>query len=151
MISPWHFFLKASADAAVTVRRNKRMIREVVRLCAESQRELDASYALLRQVQPFPGDTSAAKPGSQPRAPGAKSDTEEFMSSTQTTRRRDGELRGPRQAKCIVTITKRDGVETLSINDVEPRGIVDGNYTLTVSGEVTSRWKRDYDGWQRLG
>jgi hypothetical protein len=74
-----------------------------------------------------------------------------IMRSVPTTKRRDGELTGPRQAKCIVTITERDGVETLVINDVEPRGIADGNYTLTVKGLPTSRWKRDKDGWERLG
>jgi hypothetical protein len=55
-------------------------------------------------------------------------------SSVQTTKRR-GELTGPRQVKCIVTITKRNGIETLAINDVEPRGIADGDYTLTVKGQ----------------
>jgi hypothetical protein len=60
------------------------------------------------------------------------------MTSNHTMKRREGELRGPRQAKCIATITERFGLETLSINDVEPRGIADGNYTLTVSGEPTS-------------
>jgi hypothetical protein len=40
------------------------------------------------------------------------------MSSLQTMKRCDGELSGPRQAKCIVTITKKDGVKTLAINDV---------------------------------
>ena len=71
--------------------------------------------------------------------------------NTHTTKRRDGELTGPRRAKCTVTITKRNGVETLAINEVEPRGIADGNYTLTVSGMPVTRWKRDYDGWQRVG
>ena len=73
------------------------------------------------------------------------------MSSAQTTKRREGELTGPRKAKCVVTITKRDTVEALAINGVEPRGIADGNYTLTVRGEPTTRWSRDYDGWRRLG
>ncbi len=73
------------------------------------------------------------------------------MSVTETTKRREGELTGPRRAKCVVTITKRDSVETLAINDVEPRGIADGNYTLTVKGEPTTRWKRDHDGWKRFG
>lgn len=76
---------------------------------------------------------------------------QEHLMSNQTTKRRDGELTGPRQAKCIVTLTKRDGVETLAINDVAPRGIADGDYTLTMKGEPTSRWKRDHDGWRRLG
>ena len=44
-------FLKPSAEVEETVRRNRRMIRRVAQLCAESQRELDASYALLRQVE----------------------------------------------------------------------------------------------------
>lgn len=73
------------------------------------------------------------------------------MSGAETTRRREGELTGPRQAKCVVTIIKRGGVETLAINEVEPRGIADGNYTLTVKGEPTTRWQRDHDGWKRLG
>jgi hypothetical protein len=73
------------------------------------------------------------------------------MNSIQGMKRRDGELKGPRQAKCLVTITKKDGVETLVINDVEPRGIADGDYTLTVKGEPTTRWSRDHDGWKRLG
>jgi ABC-type Fe3+-citrate transport system substrate-binding protein len=76
---------------------------------------------------------------------------EDFMSGAETTKRREGELTGPRQAKCIVTITRRGSVETLAINDVEPRGIADGNYTLTVKGEPVTRWKRDHDGWERLG
>jgi hypothetical protein len=45
-----HQFLKPSAEIAETVRRNRRMIRQVAYLCAESQRELDDSYAPLRQV-----------------------------------------------------------------------------------------------------
>ena len=73
------------------------------------------------------------------------------MSGAQTRKRRAGELAGPRQANCVVTITKTDSVETLAINEVEPRGIADGNYTLTVKGEPTTRWKRDHDGWKRLG
>jgi hypothetical protein len=73
------------------------------------------------------------------------------MSSMQATKRCEGELIGPRQAKCIVTISTKDGVETLAINDVEPRGIADGNYTLAVKGEPQSRWVRDHDGWRRLG
>jgi hypothetical protein len=76
---------------------------------------------------------------------------ESVMSGDETTKRREGELTGPRRAKCIVTITKRGSVETLAINEVEPRGIADGNYTLTVKGEPTTRWKRDCDGWKRLG
>lgn len=40
-----------SADVAETVRSNRRMIRQVAYICAESQRELDSSYALLRQVE----------------------------------------------------------------------------------------------------
>jgi hypothetical protein len=44
-------FLRCSAEIAETVRRNRRMIRQVAYLCAESQRELDDSYALLRQVE----------------------------------------------------------------------------------------------------
>jgi hypothetical protein len=73
------------------------------------------------------------------------------MSSLHATKHCGGELRGPRQARCIVTITKIDGVEILAINDVAPRGIADGNYTLTVKGEPQSRWTRDRDGWRRLG
>jgi len=72
------------------------------------------------------------------------------MNSHQTTKRCEGELKGPRQGKCTVTITKKDGVETLAINDVEPRGIADGKYTLTVTGEPMSRWTRDSDGWRRV-
>jgi hypothetical protein len=76
---------------------------------------------------------------------------ENLMSGAQTTKRREGELTGPRRAKCVVTITRRGSVETLAINEVEPRGIADGSYTLTVKGEPTTRWKRDHDGWKRLG
>ncbi len=72
------------------------------------------------------------------------------MNSLREVKLRDGELRGPREATCIVTITKKDGVETLAIKGVEPRGIVDGNYTLTVKGEPRSVWSRDHDGWKRL-
>jgi hypothetical protein len=49
-------FLRPSAEVAETVRRNRRMIRQVAYLCAESQRELDASYALLRKVEPSMAD-----------------------------------------------------------------------------------------------
>ena len=65
-------------------------------------------------------------------------------------RRLRGELIGASQAKCIVTINKWAGVLTLAINDLEPRWIADGDYTLTVKGEPTSQWRRDRDGWKRL-
>jgi hypothetical protein len=54
------------------------------------------------------------------------------------------------KAKCIVTITNRNGVKTLAITDVEPRGIADGNYTLEVKGEPLSVWEHDKYGWKRL-
>jgi hypothetical protein len=72
------------------------------------------------------------------------------MSSAQTTKRHAGELTGTRQAKCFVRISKKDGVKTFAIDHVEPHGIVDRDYTLTVEGEPTTRWNRDYDGWKRL-
>ena len=112
-------------DLAEVKRRNLIAINQIAEICAGSRRELADSYALFSSVQ--------------------------RSLSPQTTKRRGGELKGPRQAKCTVTITKRNGVETLAINDVEPRGIADGNYTLTVIGEPTSRWTRDNDGWKRLG
>ncbi len=46
-----HQFLKPSAEVAETVRRNRRMIRQVAYLCAESQREPDTSHALLRHME----------------------------------------------------------------------------------------------------
>jgi len=49
-------FLSPSVEAGEIVRRNRRMIREVARLCAECERELDASYALLRRVERSTGD-----------------------------------------------------------------------------------------------
>ena len=60
MASP-HHFLKASADVAETVRRNRRIIRQVADLCAGSERELDAAYDLLRKVRRSEDTTSAAK------------------------------------------------------------------------------------------
>jgi len=57
-----HQFLKPSAEVAETVRRNRRMIRQVAYLCAESQRELDDSYALLRQVERSMGDGRQNRP-----------------------------------------------------------------------------------------
>jgi hypothetical protein len=80
----------------------------------------------------------------------SQSEREESMSSVQTTKRRAGELTGPRQAKCVVTITNKGGVETLAIDNVQPRWIADGDYTLIVEDEPTTRWNRDYDGWKRL-
>jgi hypothetical protein len=70
--------------------------------------------------------------------------------TTPIIRRLNGELAGPSQAKCVVTINKWAGVVTLAINDLEPRWIADGDYTLKLKGEPTSRWKRDGDGWTRL-
>jgi hypothetical protein len=72
------------------------------------------------------------------------------MSNIPTTEHRNGELTGPRSAKCTVTINRREGVVTVTINDVEPRAPPDGHYTLTVKGEPTSKWKRDRYGWERL-
>jgi hypothetical protein len=62
--------------------------------------------------------------------------------------RRQGKLTGHEAADCIVTISKRDGIETSrTITDVSPR-VPDGDYTLTVEGESSpSRWRRDRDGW----
>jgi hypothetical protein len=59
-------------------------------------------------------------------------------------------LAGASRAKCRVTINKWAGVKTLAINDLEPRWIADGDYTLEVTGEPTSQWKRDRDGWTRV-
>ena len=72
------------------------------------------------------------------------------MSSTRTTERRNGELTGPRPAKCTVTISRREGLARVAINDVEPRAPPDGHYTLTVKGEPATKWKRDRYGWARL-
>jgi hypothetical protein len=72
------------------------------------------------------------------------------MSSISTTEYRNGELTGPRPAKCKVTINRTESVVTFTINDVEPRAPPDGRYTLTVNGEPASRWKRDKNGWTRL-
>jgi len=52
-------FRKASAEIAETVRRNRRMIRQVADLCAGSERELEASYDLLRTSV---ARTTATKP-----------------------------------------------------------------------------------------
>ena len=64
-------FLRPSAEVAETVRRHRRMIRQVAYLCAESQRGLDASYALLRQVERSIGDGRQNRPaqstGIQPK------------------------------------------------------------------------------------
>jgi hypothetical protein len=61
-------FLRCSAEIAETVRRNRRMIRQVAYLCAESQRELDDSYALLRQVERSMREGGKTGPGNQPRS-----------------------------------------------------------------------------------
>ena len=71
--------------------------------------------------------------------------------TTPIIKRLSGELTGARHAKCRVTINKWEGVVTFAINDLEPRWIADGDYTLTVTGEPTSQWRRDRDSWKRLG
>jgi hypothetical protein len=62
--------------------------------------------------------------------------------------RRQGKLTGHKAADCIVTISKMDGIETSrTITDISPR-VTDGDYVLTVAGELaTSRWTRDRNGW----
>jgi len=37
-----------------------------------------------------------------------------------------------------------------AINNVDPRGIADGDYTLTVKGQPRSLWEHDKYGWKRL-
>jgi hypothetical protein len=72
------------------------------------------------------------------------------MRSIPTTEHRNGELTGPRPAKCMVKINRRENGVTVTINDVEPRAPPDGNYSLAVKGEPTTKWKRDRYGWERL-
>jgi hypothetical protein len=73
-----------------------------------------------------------------------------WIMTTPIIKRLGGELTGADKAKCTVTLNKWEGVVTLAIKELEPRWIADGDYTLTVQGEPTSRWKRDRDGWTRL-
>ena len=70
--------------------------------------------------------------------------------TTPIIKRLRGELTGASYAKCVVTINKWAGAVSLAINDLEPRWIADGDYTLKIKGEPTSRWKRGGDGWTRL-
>ena len=72
------------------------------------------------------------------------------MIDISTTEHRSGDLTGPRPAKCTVTMNRKEGVVTVTINDVEPRAPPDGTYTLAVKGVPTSKWKRDRHGWERL-
>jgi hypothetical protein len=53
---PRHFF-KACEEAADATRRNRLAIVQIADLCAGSRREIAASYALLRELQPLPGAT----------------------------------------------------------------------------------------------
>jgi len=50
-------FQKASAELEEITRRNRLAIDQKASLCAGSQRELDASYALLRQGERSLGET----------------------------------------------------------------------------------------------
>ena len=60
--------------------------------------------------------------------------------------RHKGKLTGHKAADCSVTIL--DGVElSRTITDVFPR-VPDGDYILTVAGELSnSRWRRERNGW----
>jgi hypothetical protein len=61
MASTQQFILKASADAAESVRSNKRAIRQIDESCAASRRELESSYELLRKVRRSLGETPPTK------------------------------------------------------------------------------------------
>jgi hypothetical protein len=70
---------------------------------------------------------------------------------TSTSERKIAELNGPRAAECVVTVTKKEGVASLAISGVVPQGPPDGEYKATVEGKPPSRWRRNRDGWARLG
>jgi hypothetical protein len=54
-------YRKISADVAEADRRCRRIIGEIAQKCAESRRELEASYDLLRNVQRSMNDGSPPK------------------------------------------------------------------------------------------
>jgi hypothetical protein len=65
--------------------------------------------------------------------------------------RRKGKLTGPQAADCTVAISKVNGVESSrTITEVSPH-VLDGDYKLAVAGEsLTSRWRKDKNGWTLL-
>jgi hypothetical protein len=54
-----------------------------------------------------------------------------------------------RKADCDVTINKLNAVTIILIDDVHSL-LPDGEYTLTVSGEPSSQWRRINRRWERL-
>jgi hypothetical protein len=72
------------------------------------------------------------------------------MNSIPPSESRTGELTRPRSGACVVTINKRDGVVAVTLSEVDPPNLPDGNYKLTVKGEPPSHWQRDKNGWARL-
>ena len=69
-----------------------------------------------------------------------------------TSEQRKGQLTSAHhRAGCTVTINKMAGVETVQTFQDVTRPLPDGDYTLTVAGELSlTRWRLHERVWNRL-